>query len=248
MNPNISSPNFNVILVEPKYGGNIGAVARVMMNFDQKNLYLVNPPTLNDECYTRAMHATNIIENAQIYPSFQAATEKIDFLVATSSIENLNDKKHLRNPLTLDQFTQTIYDVQGTIGLCFGREDYGLFNTEIAACDIMVKIPTSTAYPSLNLSHAVTIMLYSLFNHHYQPIHPQRKMGNIEKQKLQEYFIKLLVTIDYPEHKKENTEILFKRLIGRAMPSTWEYHTLMGVFSRTIDQLNQEKKTKSFEY
>ncbi|PKP55575.1 MAG: hypothetical protein CVT89_08080, partial [Candidatus Altiarchaeales archaeon HGW-Altiarchaeales-2] len=36
--------NFSVILVEPIYGGNIGSVARVMMNFGFKNLVMVNPP------------------------------------------------------------------------------------------------------------------------------------------------------------------------------------------------------------
>ncbi|MCK5031672.1 MAG: RNA methyltransferase, partial [Thermoplasmatales archaeon] len=41
---------FCVVLVEPKYGGNVGAVARTMMNFDFDELYLVNPCKLDDEC------------------------------------------------------------------------------------------------------------------------------------------------------------------------------------------------------
>ncbi|HIE34367.1 MAG TPA: RNA methyltransferase, partial [Candidatus Altiarchaeales archaeon] len=39
-------PTFHIILVEPKYQGNIGAVARVMKNFGFNNLVLVKPPEL----------------------------------------------------------------------------------------------------------------------------------------------------------------------------------------------------------
>jgi tRNA C32,U32 (ribose-2'-O)-methylase TrmJ len=35
----------------------------------------------------------------------------------------------------------------------------------------------------------------------------------------------------------ENTEIMFKRIMGRAMPSKWEYHTLMGVFSKSLEKI-----------
>ena len=58
---------FYVILVEPKYGGNIGAVARAMMNFGFDKLYLVNPCELDDECYSRAVHAYEILEEVEIF-------------------------------------------------------------------------------------------------------------------------------------------------------------------------------------
>jgi len=57
-----------------------------------------------------------------------------------------------------------------------------------------------------------------------------------EKEKLYEFFDKLLDAINYPEFKKENTKILFRRVIGRAMLSKWEYHTLMGVFKKAIQK------------
>lgn len=44
----------------------------------------------------------------------------------------------------------------------------------------------------------------------------------------------LLETIDYPPHKKEKTKIMFRRLLGRSVPSTWEFHTLMGVLDGAI--------------
>jgi TrmH family RNA methyltransferase len=231
------------VLVEPKYSGNIGAVARVMMNFDFHNLYLVNPCRLDDDCYARAMHAKKILDEAKFFSSFRRATKDLDYLVATSSIETQSDKRHLRNAVLLEEFTEKIFEREGTIGLIFGREDYGLYNPEIAACDIMLKIPTSTSYPSLNLSHAVALVLYTLFIKK----HTQRKkrlIRGVEKEKLHDFFMALLEEIDYPEHKKENTKIMLRRLIGRAMPSTWEYHTLMGILSRTLEKIRRDTSQK----
>lgn len=235
------STEFYVLLVEPKYSGNIGAVARAMMNFDFSKLYLVNPCRLDDECYTRAMHATKILDEAKIYSSFKEAVKDIDYCVATSSIESKTDKKHLRNPVPLEDFAEQIMETEGKVGLVFGREDYGLYNEEIAKCDIMLRIPTSDIYPSLNLSHAVTLVLYSIYlKREYKPSE-RRRIGKIEKEKLSEFFSNLLDEIEYPAHKKENTKLMFKRILGRAIPSKWEYHTLMGVFSRTLSKIRKKQ-------
>ena len=47
--------------------------------------------------------------------------------------------------------------------MVFGRESTGLTREEILKCDVLVSIPASKAYPVLNLSHAVAIILYELF-------------------------------------------------------------------------------------
>ena len=231
---------FYIVLVEPKYSGNIGAVARAMMNFDFDKLYLVNPCELDDECYARSMHAHKILDETKNFSTFKEAVKKIDYLVATSSIEYKKDKKHLRNPVLIEDFAKKIFELDGKVGLIFGREDYGLYNEEIAACDIMLRIPTSELYLSLNLSHAVSLVLYSIYLRKEFTPKKKRDIGKIEKEKLYEFFSNLLEEINYPEHKKENTEIMFKRILGRAMPSKWEYHTLMGVLSRTLEKIRNK--------
>ena len=213
-----------------------------MMNFDFDKLYLVNPCELDDECYTRAVHANNILDDAKIFSSFDDAVKDLDYLVATSSIESQNDKRHLRNSVLLDELVDKLGEIDGKIGLVFGREDYGLFNEEIAACDVMLKIPTSESYQSLNLSHAVALVLYVLYAKKLFTPEEKRLIGNTEKEKLYEFFSNLLNEINYPDHKKENTEIMFKRIMGRAIPSKWEYHTLMGVFSKTLGNIKRNKK------
>lgn len=230
-----------MILVEPKYGGNIGAIARVMANFDFKNLYLVNPCKLNDECYARAMHASRILDESKKFKSFKDAIKNMDYLVASSSIDSKNDKRHLRNAVLLEDFSEKVFELDGKIGLVFGREDYGLFNEEIAVCDIMIRIPSSKNYSSLNLSHAVALVLYSLYIKRELKLE-KRTIDKLEKEKLNLFFSKILDEINYPEHKKENTEVMFRRIMGRAMPSKWEYHTLMGVFSKSLEKIRNNKK------
>jgi len=213
-----------------------------MANFDFKNLILINPCTLDDDCYARAMHAKNILDNAEVFDSFKKAIKNMDYLVATSSIESKNDKKHLRNALSIDNIADKLLNLDGKIGLIFGREDYGLYNEEIAECDTLIRIPTSESYLSMNLSHAVGIVLYSLFLQKNVSKKEKRTIGNVEKQKLYEFFSQLLNQIDYPEYKKEKTEIMFRRLMGRSMPSKWEYHNLMGVFSQILKEIEKQRK------
>ena len=154
----------------------------------------------------------------------------------------VNDNISDSTPNIINDFAKKIFELQGKIGLVFGREDYGLYNEEIAECDALIRIPTSESYLALNLSHAVSLVLYSLYiKNEYIP-KEKRNIGKIEKEKLFGFFSNLLEEIHYPEHRKENTKIMFKRIMGRAMPSKWEYHTLMGVFSRTLEKIRDKKK------
>ena len=213
-----------------------------MANFDFKKLFLVTPCELDDECYARAMHASKILDKAKIFKNFKDAVKNMDYLVATSSIDSKNDKKHLRNATILEDFSNKIFEIEGKIGLVFGREDYGLLNEEIALCDTMVRIPSSESYLSFNLSHAVALVLYSLYINKKSNEEERRTISKLEKEKLYGFFSEILDEINYPEHKRENTEIMFKRIMGRAMPSKWEYHTLMGVFSKSLEKIKNKKK------
>jgi TrmH family RNA methyltransferase len=50
----------------------------------------------------------------------------------------------------------------GPVALLFGREDRGLSNDALDRCHRVVTIPSDPSYASLNLAHAVIIMLYEL--------------------------------------------------------------------------------------
>lgn len=232
--------------MEPKYEGNIGAVARAMKNFGLENLILVNPPELGDETYKMAMHAANIIEKARIYRSLDEAIKKSDFIVGTSGVTGINEKNYLRQPMEPKEFVNRIREMDGNVSLLFGREDFGLLNEEIARCDIMITIPASKKYPVLNVSHAASILFYELFQTRTKQKKP-RKATNFEKETMYRFFDRLIDEIDYPSHKKKGTKVMFRRLMARAIPSKWEFYIMMGVLSKSLKKIEGKNVSRKNE-
>lgn len=234
-------PAFRVVLVEPRHEGNIGAVARLTANFGVKELVLVRPAaSLGPEAFKRAMHGGPLLANAQIVGSLDKALEEVDFVVGTSGIISESEKRFLRRAVGPEEAARRLESLRGRVALLFGREDFGLSNEDLARCDMLVSIPTSPAYPVLNISHAVAILLYALVAAR-KPFRSARPAGGEEKEKLHEFFAALLDRIDYPSHKRAKTRIMFRRLVGRAVPSKWEFHTLMGVFDRATQRAELAK-------
>ena len=62
-----------------------------------------------------------------------------------------------------------------------------------------------------------------------------------------QFFDSLLDAVDYPEHRREKTRIMFRRMMGRAIPTSWEFHTIMGVIGdaakkiKRLEKADQEK-------
>ena len=228
-----------VVFVEPQFTGNIGFLARTMANFGFKNLILVNPPEIDDDAYRFSKHARYIIENAKILKNFEEVRDSIDYLVATSGVSTKSPKKFKRIAITPREFAQKVWTFSGNIGIVFGRENYGLYNEEIEICDSLITIPTSEEYPIMNITHAAAIILYEIFmakrEEESMPL-----AENFEINLLNDRFSEILDLINFPEHKRKNTEVMFRRIIGRAMLTKWEYHSIMGVMKRIIYALENK--------
>ena len=61
------------------------------------------------------------------------------------------------------QATHSQSAAKGKIALVFGREESGLTESELSLCTHSCSIPTGTLQPSLNLSHAVCVILAQLY-------------------------------------------------------------------------------------
>ena len=44
------------------------------------------------------------------------------------------------------------------------------------------------------------------------------------------YKRQLMDGIEYPPNRREMTTVMFRRMMGRALPTKYEYNTIMGVF------------------
>ena len=236
-------PRIRVILVEPKNEGNVGAVARAMRNFGAAELVLVRPCPIGDEARKRAMHGIDLLAAAKTVPNFGAAVRGADLLVGTSGIDTSSEKHFARIAIRPRDMAERTAAVRGTLALAFGREDFGLSEEELARCDLLVKIPAADAYPILNLSHAAAILLYELHAAR-APRKAIREASGMEKEKLHEALAALMEVTDYPPHKRARTKVMFRRLVGRAVPSKWEFHALMGVLQRATKRIERLERTR----
>ncbi len=230
-----------VIFVEPQFTGNIGFLARTMANFGVKNLILVNPPELDDDAFRFSKHARYIVENAKVVKNLESASKMVDLLVGTSGVSTLSDKKFNRIALSPEEFANRAEDYAGRIGVVFGRENYGLYNHELEMCDMLITIPTSSEYPIMNITHAAAIILYEIFKHR-APVVERNFAEPMELELLNSRFSEILKRIEFPQHKRKNTEVMFRRIIGRAMLTKWEYHSMMGVLKRILYALDIKVK------
>jgi len=157
-----------VVLVEPAGPLNVGSVARLCANFAIEQLRLVAPRCdhRGAEARQMAVHGEALLEQATLYPDLAAAIADCQRVVATSGrIET--ESLPLSEPGPALSWLCQSNSGRGSsdnamAALVFGREDRGLSNAELLQAGRVVRLATSEAYASLNLSHAVAICLHEL--------------------------------------------------------------------------------------
>ena len=240
------SLNFRVVLVEPLYQGNVGSVARAMKNFGLSDLVLVNPCSLEGEARAMSSHARDVLEGATITSSIEDAVAGANLLIGTTGITGSKFDEHIRIPAHVPrEMKELLEGYTGTIALLFGREDKGFTKDELCMMDMILTIPTSEIYPVMNLSHAVAVILYELSD---VQAGETPLADPFDTKLLMEHFSQVLENIDYPAHKKEKTELMLKRIFGRARLIPREVQTLRGVLRRIQRHLVSDKENLSDVY
>lgn len=197
-----------------------------MKNFGFTDLVMVRPGKLGDFAKAMASHAQDLLESAAVIDTLEEALEGVSITVATTGKPGSSNREHARMPFFSPAELQTMLeDKQGTVALLFGKEDHGLPNEVVERCDVLLTIPTSDEYPVLNLSHAV-IVLYELagIKGGDFPVADAEMM-----EVLYQHVEQMLESVSHPEHKRDKTSLMIRRILGRAMISPREYFTLMGV-------------------
>ena len=236
------SERISVILVHPKYQGNIGAIARLMKNNGLNDLRIVGGPSIENEAIYRAMSGKEILESATHYDSFGEAVKGFSVIAGTSSSPTFSDRKFLRLPVTPQEFWKSHLKGDKKIALVFGREDDGLRNTEIEICNAFMYIPANPDYPVYNLSHAVSIILYEMLNQMPESspdIAESISEGNFNL--LIENVFGILDLIDYPGYKRPNAEVMIKKIASRANITESEFYKIMGM-ARFLKYLVQDSR------
>jgi len=154
--------NVSIVLVHTKTPANIGAVARCMMNMGLSRLILVRPPgDPNEDAVKLAARAEKVLRDAKRFETLQDAVADHQLVIGTSR----HIARHRKNVHAPREAAERIAPLlsQNRVALVFGREVNGLEKEDLALCHELIAIPSSDAFPSLNLSHAVMVIAYELF-------------------------------------------------------------------------------------
>ncbi|MGZ4902674.1 MAG: RNA methyltransferase [Halobacteriota archaeon] len=219
----------DVVLFNPLYQGNVGAVARAMKNFGFSRLVLVNACVLGDEARAMASHAQDVLD-AACHTTLEHVFETSNLVIATTGIASGNSS--LRAPYPLAELAATLSAADGIASILFGPEDQGLPNRVLEQCDMIVNIRTNPDYPVMNLSHAVAVLLYAISAPTTSLGRKRAAATHTELSQLLEHTSEMLDKIEFPPHKRKRVLLNLKRIYGRPALSSREVQMLRGILHR----------------
>ncbi|MEM0154401.1 MAG: RNA methyltransferase [Methanothrix sp.] len=224
---------FRLVIVEPHYQINIGYMARIAKNFRVNRLWIVNPKCKYNgkNAIKYSKHAHMLIENARICKSIDEATKGFPVIGTTAIWQKAYSG--MNNVYELSDFVKRFGSGRmNKIALIIGRDTTGLTSEEMAGCDAVIYIGASDSYPTLNISHALAILLYTL-------------KGNVSKAAAENFknvyadsgdismllgLFDRFVESNNNIRKKDMVKRAFRHVLERAGPTKSEIATLLVAF------------------
>ncbi len=151
--------NVHVVLFQPRWARNLGAVARAMKNFGLKRLTVASSQIGSwSDAWRMAVHAHDVLDNA-------VQADDLDKVLAPSScvVGTTNDPPAGTKVLTPREVAAEAAARDGDVTLLFGGEINGLNPKHLLRCHAVSVIPTAPEQSSLNLAQAVAVFGAELF-------------------------------------------------------------------------------------
>ncbi len=239
--------HLTVILVRPQGPINIGAVCRVMMNFGCSRLRLVSPCEAYKslEAKKMALSAFHILEQARIYDTLEEALSDVNAAYGTTRRFGKYRKGFLTPSSAGARIEAQKRDHHSA--LVMGPEDTGLETKDLDLCQYFITIPTHDGYPSMNLSHALAVLLYeaALNSNAGKNFHDPEIKDPARGDELESMFThmrKALLDIDYldpqnPDHLLRT----YRRIFSNAGLSSRDVRIIRGLLSR-IDWTEEQRR------
>ncbi|MDP8915507.1 MAG: RNA methyltransferase [Thermoproteota archaeon] len=228
-----------IVLVEPRHHINVGYVARIMKNFGVSRLLMVNPIYDMEEARRYAMHGYHILETATS-TNFEELRRNSRMLVGTTALKASSRLNIVRDTVSPIRLAELIYDIpkKENIYIVFGREASGLMNSELQMCDIVLTNDTGTDYTTMNISHALAIILYEITKRDLQ--HPTSRVTvrnpkiarRQETEMLIAYAAKAAEMAGYDIHKRPLLDSALKRLLAKSNPTSKEVMLMVSLFRK----------------
>jgi TrmH family RNA methyltransferase len=233
----MDSPDIRIVLVAPSHPGNIGAVARAMKNMALGQLVLVKPKEFpHPEATARASGADDVLAAAHVVSSLAEALAGCGYVAATTSRDR---DQYFRVVDVRDAAPRIVAQAQlSPAAVVFGAERTGLTNEELEAAHALIRIPSSTAYASLNLAMAVQLVAYELFRARgvgaaaVAPLTAPLATA-AEMERLYTHFAQVLEEIEFRDRTQSGTHLMsrIRRFLQRAELDHNEVNILRGVLT-----------------
>ncbi|KGF95158.1 tRNA:Cm32/Um32 methyltransferase [Prochlorococcus marinus str. MIT 9201] len=242
--------NLNVILVEPNGPLNVGSVARLCTNFEVNELRIVSPKCdiFSLEAKKMALKGQKFLEHCKIFDSLERAIFDCDLVLASCGRVDVGKDSFFGSSEVIFDWTLSFEKINN-LAIVFGREDRGLTNSELLLANKAFYIPTSQNNPSLNLSHAVSIVLYELNKSFKKKLNNELKVFNLASSKqINDTFVEIedmLLQVGYLlKHTSKSKISKFKKFVLRANTSMHEINVLRGIIHQINWFLDNSKKNK----
>jgi tRNA/rRNA methyltransferase len=232
-----------VVMVSTQHPGNAGAAARGAANFGVEDLRFVAPrgDVLGKEAQDRAVHAKGLLRADRVYPTLKDALLGASLAIGTTARTAIAANRFRRKPMDVrDHLDGLGKGWDGQVAYVFGPEDAGLSGEDVNLLDQLVTIPTAD-YNSLNLAHAVTLLCYEHFRVAAPGITPERTLTPGALAAMNQAFDDLTEQVDTREWRRETATAVWRKVIGRSLPDTYEVHNIMGVLTNTLKRFGHPK-------
>jgi TrmH family RNA methyltransferase len=229
-----------IVLVEPSHPGNIGAVARAMKNMGLAELYLVRPKSFpHAEAVARASGALDVLDAARVCATTLEAIAGCGLVLATTARER--DQYFRVLDVRVASARAVAASADAPVAVLFGPERSGLTNEDVAYAHALLRIPTGSAYASLNLAMAVQLISYELLRAReasaapvVAPAAPAVPLAPPEDmERLYVHLEQVLDEIDFRDRTQAGTHLMnrIRRFLQRAELDANEVNILRGILT-----------------
>jgi tRNA/rRNA methyltransferase len=236
-----------VAFIEPQYEINVGYVARIMKNFGFEQMYITNPRFNEEDAARFSTHGKDILASAKIV-TLKQLRKTFDVLVGTTALSAYSRLNVLRDSISAVQLSEIIKETENEKDFCLviGRETSGLNNRELEIYDLVVVIDTKSEYKTMNISHALAILLYEISKIRSEiPLKKNKRNKELatrqEMDLLINYVNKVADRFGYDKHKQPMLNSAVQRLLARGTPTSKETMLLISLFRKSLLAIEREK-------
>jgi len=208
------------VLVGTRNPLNIGAAARAMSNFGFLRMRVVHPWEPSFREARSAVDAESVLNAAEEFDEIAAAVADCSLIVGTTGGGQRNPAESLHRLEVGAEMVRRQLRGGSRVAVLFGSEKVGLSNEDLSHCNVLVRIPTRTEHPSMNLGQAVAVVLYELIREvPLADADPAQTLATAgERERLSALLIDALSTGGYAHRGTENLMEEKVRRLVRDLP------------------------------